>query len=55
MGTSIYCPFKYKYELVDWLVTYKGFTKSAANKLTKSQCFAIWYKHVNVIGDIDGK
>ena len=43
------CPFKYKYELVRWLVKYKGFTKSAANKLTKKQCLAIWYKHGRII------
>ena len=39
-----YCPYKYKYQLVQWLVTYKGWTNTNANKLSKRQCYAIWYK-----------
>ena len=38
------CPYKYKYELVQWLVGYKGWTNINANKLSKQQCYAIWYK-----------
>jgi hypothetical protein len=38
------CPYNKKYELVDWAVRCKGFTKSAANKLSKKQLWAIWYK-----------
>tara|TARA_R100000789_G_C2885577_1_gene115885 strand:- start:79 stop:273 length:195 start_codon:yes stop_codon:yes gene_type:complete len=38
------CPYKYKYELVQWLVVYKGWTNTNANKLSKRQCYAIWYK-----------
>ena len=38
------CPYNKKYELVDWAVRCKGFTKSAANKLSKKQLWAIWYQ-----------
>ena len=38
-----YCPYKYKYQLVQWLVS-KGWTNTNANKLSKQQCYAIWYK-----------
>jgi len=37
------CPFKYKWELVDWLTTYHNWDKATANQLTKKQCYAIWY------------
>ena len=43
-GSLVACPFKYKRELVDWLVTYKGYTKDEANKLNKRQCYKIWYQ-----------
>ena len=39
-----YCPYKYKYELVNWLVSCKGWTISQANALKKAQLYAIWYK-----------
>jgi len=38
------CPYKHKHQLVEWLVKYRNFTKSGANKLSKKQCYAIWYK-----------
>ena len=38
------CPYKYKYELKDWAVRYKGWSKSQANRLSKKQLYAIWYK-----------
>jgi len=38
------CPYKYKYELVDWIVTIFNISKSKANKLNKDQLYAIWYK-----------
>ena len=38
------CPYKYKYQLVQWLVVYKGWTSNNAGKLSKKQCYAIWYK-----------
>ena len=45
MGTiTITCPFKYKYQLVNWLVTYRGWKESHAKKLSKPQLYAIWYK-----------
>ena len=42
-NTQIPCPYRKKYELVEWLIKYRGFTKSQANRLTKRQCYAIWY------------
>lgn len=38
------CPYKYKYELVEWLVRYKGWKITQANQLSKKQLYAIWYK-----------
>ena len=40
----IICPFNKKYELVSWAITTLGYNKSQANKLAKSQLYAIWYK-----------
>ena len=40
-----WCPYRYKYQLVDWLVKHKSWNKSQANALTKRQLYAIWYKH----------
>ena len=37
------CPYKYKYELVDWLVNMYGWTKSRANSMKKKQLYAIYY------------
>ena len=39
-----HCPYRFKYELVDWLTKTRKYTKSQANKLTKKQLYAIWYK-----------
>ena len=41
--SNIPCPYRKKYELVNWLVKYRGFTKTKAERLTKRQCYAIWY------------
>ena len=38
------CPFKYKYELVDWFVEQRGWKKSEANMLEKRTLYAIWYR-----------
>ena len=38
------CPYKYKYELVHYLVKYQGWLYSDAIKLKKNQLYAIWYK-----------
>ncbi len=38
------CPYKYKYELVEWAIKYKCWSPAAINKLTKKQLYAIWYK-----------
>ena len=37
------CPYRYKYELVDWLVNMYGWTKSRANSMKKKQLYAIYY------------
>ena len=39
-----YCPYSYKWQLVDWAVEYKSFRRSTANNMTKRQLYAIWYK-----------
>ena len=37
------CPYKHKYELVNWLVITRGYNKAKLNKLNKKQLYAIWY------------
>ena len=37
------CPYRYKWQLVDWLVKYKGWKRSHANKLKRNQLYAIYY------------
>ena len=37
------CPYRYKYQFVQWLVKYKGWKRSDANKLTIRQCYGIYY------------
>jgi hypothetical protein len=43
------CPYKRKYELVDWAVKHKKWSKSSVEKLTKLQLLAIWYKEVEQV------
>ena len=38
------CPYKYKYELVHFLVRYQGWQYTEANKLKKKELYALWYK-----------
>ena len=38
------CPYRYKYQLVNWLVKSRKWKKSIANSLTKPQLYSIWYK-----------
>ena len=38
-----YCPYSYKYELVQWAVTYKGLKKHKALKISKNGLYAMWY------------
>ena len=42
---NLHCPYKYKYELVHYLVRYQGWLYSDAIKLRKKQLYAIWYKN----------
>ena len=42
-GQMKYCPYKYKYELVHFLVKYQGWLYSDAIKLKKKQLYAIYY------------
>lgn len=37
------CPFKYKYELVDFFATRYNKPKGRYNKLTKKKLYAMWY------------
>ena len=38
------CPYRFKYEFVQWLIKYKGWKRADANKLKLNQCKAIYYK-----------
>ena len=38
------CPYKYKYELVDWAVKHYGWISWKVDQLSKKQLYAIWYK-----------
>jgi hypothetical protein len=38
-----YCPYKYKYELVDWASSRFDKPKSYFNKMAKKQLYAIYY------------
>ena len=38
------CPYKYKHQLVDWLITFTHrFTKAQANKLSMKQLYYFYY------------
>jgi hypothetical protein len=37
------CPYRTRKELVNWLVTYKGYNKHQANKLTTKQMYFFYY------------
>ena len=39
----INCPFKYKYQLVDFFATRYNAKKSKYNKMPKKQLYAMWY------------
>lgn len=39
-----YCPYKYKYQLVEWVVKFGNMTRYVASQLTKKQLYAIWFK-----------
>ena len=41
---STRCPYKYKHELVTYVVRHLGFSLSKAQKMTKKQLYAIYYK-----------
>ena len=39
-----YCPYKYKYQLVEWCLSYfKGASKSKYQRMSQKQLYAIWY------------
>ena len=40
-----FCPYTYKYELVDWALSYfKGTPKSKYQRMNRKQLYAIWFK-----------
>ena len=41
---SKYCPYKYRYQLIQWICDNTKWNKSTINKLTRMQLYAIWYK-----------
>ena len=40
---TIRCPFKYKYELINYVIMNCNFNKSTAQKMSKKQLYAIYY------------
>ena len=40
---STRCPYKYKYQLVEYAVKNLGFSLSKAQKMTKKQLYAVYY------------
>jgi len=38
-----FCPYRYKYELVDWAMNRFKMKKSKANSMSKKQLYAIWF------------
>ena len=48
--TMSYCPYKYKYELVDWLISFTDrFTKAEANRLSIKQLYYFYYNPHKII------
>tara|TARA_Y100001963_G_scaffold160235_1_gene269344 strand:- start:19798 stop:20034 length:237 start_codon:yes stop_codon:yes gene_type:complete len=43
------CPYKYKWQLVDYVVKHLGFKKSKAQSMTKPQLFKMYYKYPKAI------
>ena len=40
-----FCPYKHKYQLVDWAFSYfKGTPKSKYQRMSRKQLYAIWFK-----------
>ena len=40
-----FCPYRHKYELVDWAFSYfKGTPKSKYQRMSRKQLYAIWFK-----------
>ena len=37
------CPFRYKWQLVDWAEKYFELPRTRFNKMAKKQLYAIWY------------
>jgi hypothetical protein len=39
------CPYRFKWQLVNWAIEYKGFTYSKAQKLPKKTLYRIWFDY----------
>ena len=39
----MYCPYKNRKELIEWLVRYKGYTRSQASKCSTKQLYFLYY------------
>jgi hypothetical protein len=49
-ATMTKCPYKYKYELVDWLIRFDNrITKACANRKTKRQLYWLFYNLPSLI------
>ncbi len=43
MARKVYCPYKYKYQLVEWASKRFNAPKSKYQKMSKRQLYAIYY------------
>jgi hypothetical protein len=43
-----WCPYEYKYQLVDWAVKWYGMKRYKAQKIKKQGLYAMWYKRNNL-------
>jgi len=48
MAYTIHCPYKYKYELVNWASKRFDRSKSYYQKMPKSRLYAIYYNTASI-------
>ena len=46
------CPYRYKWQLVDWAVSYFNQPSNIFRRMSKKQLYAIWYKICDKEGDV---
>ena len=46
----MYCPYRYKYQLVNWLLSFTNkFSKTQANKMSMRQLYWLYYNSHKII------